>query len=271
MRNRDVTQAKPPGTYRIAFFGPSIIMGSGAADGETVTAILEEQLNRSGEGRRYEVLNFGVAGYSMLEQLAMLQERGTAFEPDAVFIADNQNFRRPIVGQILTAVGRRAAIPYPGLETIVRDTGVLAYGKPGYPVPFQALRSVFDAVGLSARMPGPEAARLLRPAADDIARWTLGSIAEVARANRAVPVFVLLSTVDTFVHRHDPVVRYASEAGFVVFDIVELWRDQDRSALRLHPADDHPNAAGNRLMAARLAELIQQHRGALRLEAPANR
>jgi hypothetical protein len=84
-------------------------------------------------------------------------------------------------------------------------------------------------------------------------------------------VFVLLSTVDGFVHRHDPVTQYASEAGFVVFDIVELWRDQDRSALRLHPADDHPNAAGNRLMAARLAELIQQHRGALRLEAAATR
>ena len=272
MRNRDVTQAKPPGTYRIAFFGPSIIMGSGVADGETVTAVLEDRLNViEGGERRYEVLNFAVADQSMLEQLVMLEERGAAFQPDVVFIADSPNFRRPIVSQILTAIHRDVPIPYPGLEAIVRETGALAYGDPGYPVPFQGLRSAVDAMGVPTRMPGPEAARRVRLAADDVARWTLGKIAEVARAKGAVPVFVFHSTVGDREPGDEPVLRDAADAGFIVFNIVDLWRHRDHSALRIAGADNHPNAAGTRLMAARLAELIQEHRGRLRLDAPTTR
>jgi hypothetical protein len=272
MRNRDVTQTKPPGTYRIAFFGPSIVMGSGVSDGETLPAIVEDRLNATApDGQRYEVLNFGVAGESMLEQLARLEERGTAFQPDAVFIADSQNYRRPIISHILTAIRRRTPIPYPGLEAIIREAGVLAYGNPGYPVPFEILRSAVGTIGVPARMPGAEATRRMRGVVDQVAGWTLTSIAGLARANGAVPVFVLLSTVDGGENLHDPVLRYAGDAGFVVFDLVDIWRDHDRSALRIAASDDHPNAAGNRLIAARLAELIQQRRAALHLEAQASR
>jgi lysophospholipase L1-like esterase len=120
---------------------------------------------------------------------------------------------------------------------------------------------------VSTRMPGPEAARLLRLAADDIARWTLRSIADVARASGAVPVFVYHGTVGDREPGDEPILRDAADAGFVVFDILDLWRHRDHSALRIAAADNHPNAAGTRLMAARLAELIQQHRGPLGLDA----
>ena len=271
MRNRDVTQAKPPGTYRIAFFGPSVIMGSGVADGETLTAVLEDRLNATlGDGRRYEVLNFAVADQSLTEQLVMLQERALLFQPDAVFIADALGFRRPIITQILTAIRRRAPIPYPELEAILAKTGALAYGNPGYPVPFDILRSAFGALGVPTRMPGPEAARRIRGAVDDIARWTFRTIADVARANGAVPVFVF-HVVVTDRDSTEPLLRDAADAGFIVFDIVDMWRHRDHSALRIAAADNHPNAAGIRLMADRLTELIREHRRPLGLEAAAIR
>ena len=97
MRDRDYLLAKPEGTYRIALLGPSHVMGAGVADGETFADFLEERLNRSAAPEtniRYEVLNFGVAGYSLLQQLAMLEERAVMFQPDAVFITNSPGAQR---------------------------------------------------------------------------------------------------------------------------------------------------------------------------------
>jgi hypothetical protein len=266
MRDRDVPHAKPAGTYRIAFFGPSIVMGSGVGDGETVTAFLEERLNASAQGgRRYEVLNFGVADCSLVEQLALLQEQALAFEPDAVFIADSPRLHRPIVSQLLNAVWKKAPIPYPGLEDLIRRTGVFALARDGVPVPFQSVRAAFGALGVRTRMPWPEAERRMRLAADEVVRWTFRSVADVARAHGAVPVFVLLDNVGDPGKEDVLAVQEAADTGLVGFDLTDVWQNHDQAALRIAPWDNHPNAAGNRQMAARLAELMQQQSGALRL------
>jgi lysophospholipase L1-like esterase len=57
----------------------------------------------------------------------------------------------------------------------------------------------------------------------------------------------------------------ARNAGFVVFDLLGLWRGRDAQALRIAEWDNHPNAEGNRLIAERLAVLLRDHRAALGL------
>ena len=52
MRDRDYPLAKPGGTYRIALLGPSHVMGSGVADGQTFADYLEEELNEGGTRAR---------------------------------------------------------------------------------------------------------------------------------------------------------------------------------------------------------------------------
>ena len=97
MRDRDREPAKPEGTYRIAVLGPSYVYGAGVADNETFTHFLEERLNRSAAretNRRYEVLNFGLPDYSLLRQLAILEQRAVMFQPDAVVITDVQGKQR---------------------------------------------------------------------------------------------------------------------------------------------------------------------------------
>jgi alginate O-acetyltransferase complex protein AlgI len=268
MRDHDRLLAKPEGTYRIAVLGPSHVMGSGVGDGETFTHFLEERLNRPTEPEtniRYEVINFGVADYSLLQQLAMLEQRAVRFQPDAVFITDGSGTTEPVIRDLLAVFQSGFAIPYPELDALIRRMGVTALANPGFPVPFENVRALLGAVGIKTRMPGLEAQRRLRPAADSLVRWTLGRMAAVVREHGAVPVFVSLDIVVNPPDREITALQDAAAAGFLVFNLLDLWQNRDKSALRIAEWDEHPNAAGNRVIADRLFELMRQHRSELRL------
>jgi len=268
MRGRDYSLAKPEGTFRIALLGPSHVMGSGVADGETIAEFLESRLNAAADSAgtgRFEVLNFGVAGYSLLRQLSMLEQRAVKFQPDVVLITDSPRLEEPIVPHLLDVLSARVTIPFADIDSLVRRTGVTALTDPGIPVPFQSVRALFGRFGLGTRMPWSEANRRLRLKVDDIIRLTLGQIARVAREHGAVPVFVALDNVSDPPEVKVGALRDAAAAGFLVFDLLGMWEGRDKPSLRIAAWDDHPNAAGNRLIADRLFTLIQQHRAALKL------
>jgi hypothetical protein len=266
MRDRDCSVAKPAGTYRIALLGPSHVMGSGVADGETFADFLEERLNQgSNGGPQFEVLNFGVAGNTLLGQVFMLEDRALKFHPDAVFVTDSPRLKSAVVGHVLRAISTRTPIPFPGLEAMVRATGAPALAHDGLPVPFDSLRRLLSSVGVQTRMPWDEAQHRLAMAADDIVRWALQHMAGVAEEHNAVPVFLALDNVGDPPAAPVRALEDANTAGFLVLNLLDLWRNRDKGALWLGEWDHHPNAAGNRVIAERLFELIQQHRVDLRI------
>ena len=267
MRDRDYPLEKAAGVYRIAVLGPSLVMGSGVADGETFPDFLEERLNESppDPDRRYEVLNFGFAGCSLLDQLAILEEQALQFQPDAVFITESTKVESSVVGHLVSVSVLGFEIPYPELDGMVRQRRVQALATRGIPVPFAKLRAALDAVGIPTRMTGGEGVGHLAPAGGAFVRWTLGHIAAVAREHGAVPVFVMLDTVQDPPAVEMPALRDAAAAGFLALDLFDLWQGVDRPALRVAEWDDHPNAAGNRLIAERLLEFIGENRTQLGL------
>jgi hypothetical protein len=269
MRDIERTPEKPADTYRIAVLGPSHVMGSGVADGETITRLLEQELNESAElrGMRYEVLNFGVAGYALTHYLAMLQDRVFSFQPDAVFIIDSPT-RVPerVVGHLNSVTVARREIPFPALAEAVAEADVDALGREGVAVPFAGARAILEKFGVRTRMPWHEGEQRLRRHGDRLVKVAFEQIAMLARQHRAVPVFVGLDNVDD-----SPRARTLSsfdearEAGLLVFDLLDLWSNRDMKSLRISEWDKHPNVDANRLTAERLRDLIREHGEELRL------
>ena len=263
MRGHDYPLVKPEGTFRIAMLGPSNVMGSGVADGETIADFLESRLNAAADSAgtgRFEVLNFGVAAYSLTQQLAMFTERVQGFKPDAVFITDSPWLREPIVTHLLDIIASGIPIPYPDIDSLVRQIGVTALADPGIPVPYPAARALFRGIGIPTRMPWSEAERRIRLNVDGFLQLTLREIAGAARTSGAVPVLIGLDIVVPTPVTDTALLEAAADAGFLVFDLFHLWDGRDKPSLRIAEWDEHANAAGNRVIAERLFTLIQQHR-----------
>lgn len=87
MRGPEVSFEKPSGTVRIAAVGDSFTFGKGVADDETYPHYLQLALNGLDDGEaRYEVLNFGVSGYSTRDEAAVLRSKVLRFHPDVVVL-----------------------------------------------------------------------------------------------------------------------------------------------------------------------------------------
>jgi len=247
MRDRDYDLAKPAGTFRIALLGPSFVMGSGVADGEPFADVLEARLNRELAGGRYqhyEVLNFGVPGYSLLEQAAQLDERVLAFHPDVVIISLDPDLESAIDQHLMHVVESHIPIPYDGLRAVLQDAGVFR-------------TSIWR-----------EQRGRLRRADERIVEWALQHMAQVSRDHGAVPVAIGLGLVSG--HRPTiPSLQSARGVGFLTLDLSDVYLGHDPTTLRIAEWDNHPNALGHRLIADRLFDEIRRHAATLRLDVPA--
>ncbi len=84
-RDYERAPTPPPDTYRIAIFGDSQTAGFQVNLEATYGALIEKTLQKS--GRDVEVLNFGVNGYSPVQEWLLFREIGASYNPDLVILA----------------------------------------------------------------------------------------------------------------------------------------------------------------------------------------
>jgi hypothetical protein len=89
-RDRDRTQEKPAGEYRIAVLGDSAVEDVQVKPEETLNIQMEQQLRQKGYNN-VEVLGFGVEGIGTTQELIMYQERVRQFHPDLVIVMFSWN------------------------------------------------------------------------------------------------------------------------------------------------------------------------------------
>lgn len=82
LRDRNYRKQAPPGVKRVLFIGGSLAFGSGLQEPATAPRRLEAALR--GRGRRVEVINAAVEGYTGWQNAVRLQEYLDAYHPDVV-------------------------------------------------------------------------------------------------------------------------------------------------------------------------------------------
>ena len=87
-RGPEFSREKPAGVYRIAVIGDSFTVGLDVPDEKTFIHVLETRLAGCGvlQGKKIQVLNFGVGGYGTTQELILLRKRALAFHPDMVLL-----------------------------------------------------------------------------------------------------------------------------------------------------------------------------------------
>jgi len=236
MRDRDYLQAKPPGTYRMALLGASYEMGSAVRDGESFEALVETRLNASSAGKpfeRYEILNFAVGGYSVLQHMQLLDDKLGAFSPDMVLCTGHSG-----------DTGRTLFL----LAEMVQE---------GVPLPL-FLDDLRQRSGIQPGMDFSEYRRLLAPFGDEILGWGYRQIVEKSRAMGATPLWAFVPRTDGIRRGEDPeqIRALAREAGFVVLDLEGAYLETDPRLLSVAPWDAHPNPRGHQLLADRLYQVL---------------
>jgi lysophospholipase L1-like esterase len=87
LREPETTYEKPPNTFRILNLGDSVAMGWGIREEDTYGQQLECLLNeKTDDNLRYEVINAGVPGWNLDNELAYLQAEGLKYEPDLILL-----------------------------------------------------------------------------------------------------------------------------------------------------------------------------------------
>jgi hypothetical protein len=239
MRDQNYDLAKPAHTFRMALLGPSDVMGAGVSDSQTFEALLEARLNRElspHDSTRYEILNFGVVSYSVLQDMEMFKQRALRFQPDMVIVAYHPISDARFAFQFVANLARYGAkIPYDELEQMVKEAGV----KPG--------------------MRQAESFRRLKPYGNRMVEFSLRRIHDLARERGMGMVLLVRDLPAEHSEPEQPILPFADSLGFAVVDIRGVYAGRDPQTLLLASWDKHPNALGHHLIADRLfTELVER-------------
>ncbi len=92
---RDIEHSlrKPEGTVRIAVIGDSYVEAFQVSRVEMFTNFVSDEIERCGgmDGKKVEILNFGVSGYGTAQELLVLREKVWKYSPDFVMLVMTTN------------------------------------------------------------------------------------------------------------------------------------------------------------------------------------
>ncbi len=246
LRPADVALQAAAGTFRVALLGDSIAAALDLPYTDRMSSIMEVQLGGDRVGADVEVLNFGVNGYSALQEVALLEALAARFEPDLVVLQYCVNDFHPTAypTRWFQEQSRSYLVAY---LTRVFDSELLdgyppaAYWEEQYRIDEAGWRNVtvaFDRIAGYARSRGIPALLVIFPAISHEG-WFAGDARD----------------------RHARVAELGRTAGFEVLDLMPAYAEHPVETLRFRPWDTfHPNARGQRIAARAIAATLTEMR-----------
>ena len=86
LRDRSHSREKEAGTRRVLVFGDSFVEGWGVRLEDSVSKLLEENLQQRSASSSVEVINFGVAGFGTDQEMLLFEKLGSQYRPDQVLV-----------------------------------------------------------------------------------------------------------------------------------------------------------------------------------------
>jgi len=299
LRERDLPQAKPPGTFRIAVIGDSVAFGLTLPARQAFPRRLEQRLAElaavgagGGAGApRIEVLNFGVPGYNISQVAALLRTRVLDFEPDLVLYAYvlNDPLDYSFELEVLERAGEQRQSARSGLERWLLGSRLYRLARFVVFAPSQGAEPALQPAGgqriidpaFAARRAGRlepffRGLHVDEPGLSRLAKG-LRELAQLSQA-RGLPLRVVIfpifskesGALGELADVHARVADAAQREGLEVDDLAGAY-ERSRSVLGLRIDHDflHPNALGHRVAAVALAQILVRE-DALPLQATAS-
>lgn len=90
-KGKDIDIKKGKDIFRIIVLGDSITFAPGLNEKDTYAFLLERYLNKSDMNRHFEVINAGVGGYNIWQNLEVYKSKAKPLSPDLVIVGVCQN------------------------------------------------------------------------------------------------------------------------------------------------------------------------------------
>jgi hypothetical protein len=236
MRDKEYSKQPEDGTLRIAVIGPSFVMGVGVENDQTFESIVEGKLNSEAKDfpSRYEVLNFGVAGYTQIQSLGAIQHKVLEFSPHCVLYFEHGD---------------------PFLPTL---NGVSNYFRSGNFKHFDFLVEIGKRAGIEESEDFVTIKRQLNPFREEALAGIYRGIVSACKSRNIPAVWVYLPRPEEWDRGPSELeLRLAQEAGFETVVLKDVYGKTDLKSLWLARWDHHPNAEGHRLIADGLYNAIK--------------
>ncbi len=242
MPNPEYGYQKPPHTRRIALLGDSLSVGP---FGQDYVALLEARLNQANttpDTQRFEILNFSVYGYNILQMMDVALYVAPKFHPDVYLVALTH----------IQAGGKKAST---GLH--------LARLKlEGIDPKYEFLRQIDARAGLQPSDHMNALMRKLTPFHFQITQWALEQIRDHAAAEGAQMVVVLVPApipAGVEAQAFDDILPTVGRVGVPVIDLRDTFKSKSVANLQVeYGVDVHPNARGHEMIFESLYQAIQQ-------------
>ena len=130
LREHGLTVLKPPGTFRIALLGDSMAESLQVPVEKSFGYQIQESIKHK-LSRPVQVINFGVSGYSTVQEYLQLKQQVLKYKPDLVLLCYNsrdcfENWSPP--DEVLTNV-RPVALQLPGRPLVIDSSPVAQWMK----------------------------------------------------------------------------------------------------------------------------------------------
>jgi hypothetical protein len=234
LRDKEYNLEKEDGVIRLAFVGGSYIMGSGVSNEENFAAVIEEKLNSG--NKKIEVLNYGVGGYFLIQNVFVVQHKVPEYKPDYLFSFIHSSYRVRCLDNYANLLMKNVSITDP------------------------YLKDVAEKAGIRKGMCHLEIYNRLKPHLNKIITWGYKTIYETCKKENIIPVMVYLPANASLKEDDDKefCLSQASKLGFYIIDLSGVYAGQDPDKIQISSWDTHPNEKGHQLISDLLFEKLKK-------------